>query len=552
MNGGDSRLDLILLWHMHQPRYGTPGGEQRLPWCYLHAVKDYTDMAWHLERHPEARAAVNVTPVLLDQILAYERDFTRRTFSDPLLRALAAERLDTLPNRHEVIHTCLQANRRRMVDRFPPYRTLVGLAESTPDTAYLSDAYVTDLLVWYHLAWLGESLRSDERVRALQHKGRAFTHEDRLALVAVLHDAIAGIIPRYRALADAGRIELAVSPYEHPILPLLIDLTVAREARADLPLPQATRYPGGARRARRHLEEAAARYRELFGTDPAGSWPSEGAVSAAAVRMIGDTGFRWAASCETVLARSVAPQPLARIPDLYRPYRLDETATVLFFRDVRLSDRIGFEYASWHADDAVANLVHELEAIALAASEIRPCVTIALDGENPWEHYPENGRFFLEGLYRTLSAHPFIRLTTPSTVLATDPPVATLPRLVAGSWVYGDLSTWIGDPIKNRAWELLVAAKEAFDGVAAVDPQRAKDAEPLLRTCEGSDWFWWPAAGRGGGSSALFDALFREHLRALYEALGYAVPADVEQPLHSSGGADAAAMIANQPISSGT
>ncbi|MGH9578134.1 MAG: hypothetical protein ACRD3R_11920, partial [Terriglobales bacterium] len=63
------RLDLLLLWHMHQPQYRDPArGEPALPWVYLHAIKDYTDMAAHLERHPGIRATVNLVPVLLDQL----------------------------------------------------------------------------------------------------------------------------------------------------------------------------------------------------------------------------------------------------------------------------------------------------------------------------------------------------------------------------------------------------------------------------------------------------------------------------------------------------
>ena len=45
-------------------------------------------------------------------------------------------------------------------------------------------------------------------------------------------------------------------------------------------------------------------------------------------------------------------------------YQYRETATACFFRDDGLSDLIGFKYSDWHADDAVANLVHHLEPIA--------------------------------------------------------------------------------------------------------------------------------------------------------------------------------------------
>ena len=37
--------------------------------------------------------------------------------------------------------------------------------------------------------------------------------------------------------------------------------------------------------------------------------------------------------------------------------------------------------------------------------------------------------------------------------------------LAAGGWVYGSFSTWIGSEDKNRGWDYLVAAKQAYDSV---------------------------------------------------------------------------------------
>ena len=56
------RGSLIFLWHMHQPDYRQQGAQGEVytePWVYLHALKDYADMAWHLERQPGVRAVVN-------------------------------------------------------------------------------------------------------------------------------------------------------------------------------------------------------------------------------------------------------------------------------------------------------------------------------------------------------------------------------------------------------------------------------------------------------------------------------------------------------------
>ena len=83
-------LDLVLVWHMHQPDYRDhASGEFREPWVYLHALKDYSDMAWHLECHEAMRAVVNFTPVLLDQLEDYARQFSTGRLTDPLLALLA-------------------------------------------------------------------------------------------------------------------------------------------------------------------------------------------------------------------------------------------------------------------------------------------------------------------------------------------------------------------------------------------------------------------------------------------------------------------------------
>ena len=65
-------LNVVLCWHMHQPYYREGlDGAYHLPWVYLHGIKDYSDMAAHLERHPAMHAVVNFAPVLLEQLDNY-------------------------------------------------------------------------------------------------------------------------------------------------------------------------------------------------------------------------------------------------------------------------------------------------------------------------------------------------------------------------------------------------------------------------------------------------------------------------------------------------
>jgi len=534
------RLRVVLCWHMHQPQYrDLISGTYHLPWTYLHAIKDYVDMAAHLEAVPGARAVVNFAPLLLDQLTDYGaqlRGFLDNSESirEPLLAALAGPVLPAAADeRHALIRACLRAHRARMIDRFRPYHRLVTMVdwlEAHPGAvSYLNDQFLADLLTWYHLAWLGETVRrEDGRVRRLVDKAEGYTLHDRRELLGVITELIEGIIPRYARLRDTGQVELSVTPYAHPISPLLIDFESARDAMPEAELPHGS-YPGGTERARWHLREGTAQFSRLFDRAPVGCWPAEGSVSTAALEQLAEHGFRWAASGEGVLVHSLSRAGHAshalRSAWLHRPYRIADSALCCFFRDDVLSDLIGFTYADWHADDAVADLVHRLEEISECCRDHPDrVVSIVMDGENAWEHYPENGYYFLRALYRRLADHPTVALSTFSDCLDRVPE-QPLPGLAAGSWVYGTFSTWIGERDKNRGWQMLIEAKQAFDRlVPGLEPERQAAAERQLAVCEGSDWFWWFGDYNPAAAVSDFEQLFRQHLSNLYQLLGVEPP----------------------------
>jgi len=538
-------IDVVLCWNMHQPQYRNAGGEYRLPWVYLHATKDYADMAWHLERVPAAKAVVNFTPVLLEQLHDYTLQFQRGVFRDPILRALQRGDADSPDMRPALAYAVCRSNYDRMVRRFPEYERLYGLAQAAAAGGpALSDQDRADSLVWYHLAWLGEgSRRDDARVQRLSAKARGFSAADRAEMLAVVGELIASIVPRYRKLAEDGRVELITSPYSHPMVPLLIDFDAALEAEPGVTQPRSRGYPGGRNRADAHIKASLAAHVDDFGSRPIGCWPPEGGVSTLALAALAANGFRWAASDESVLRNSLRSSGAdvgSRRDYVYMPYAVhtDGGTIACFFRDHDLSDRIGFRYSDWHADDAVANLLSALEEIAGNGSA--RIVSVVLDGENAWEHYPENAYYFLSGLYQRLSADPRIRLTTFETHLLSAASIPALRALVAGSWVQGNFSTWIGSPDKNRGWDMLVAAKQAYDRViesGRLTSEAARRAEMILRWCEGSDWFWWFGSYNPAQAVSDFEHLFRDHLRDLYAALGVQVPAALDITLSIGAGA---------------
>src|SRR5579862_8609269 len=351
-----TRLPVVLLWHMHQPQYRDAfNARYALPWTYLHAIKDYTDMAAHLEDNVEARAVVNFSPVLLEQL----EDIATRTAAhlekgaplpDPVLSLLGPDALPKEPApRLALLKACLRAQRKQMIERFGPYLELATIAETlaTPErVAYASDQFIHDLAVWYHLAWLGETVRrADPLVARLTERGRDFSAAQRRDLLSLIGELVGNVVPRYRALAARGQCELSVTPYGHPIIPLLLDFHSARDAVPAMALPLHAGYPGGTVRATWHVEEALRIFTRAFGSRPVGCWPAEGAISAATLGLLAASGFRWAASGAGVLRGSLALTDAAAAADplaYNRPYRLAGTGMNCFFRDDMLSDLLGF------------------------------------------------------------------------------------------------------------------------------------------------------------------------------------------------------------------
>ncbi|MGH8550367.1 MAG: glycoside hydrolase [Methylococcales bacterium] len=533
-------LRLVLCWHMHQPEYrNLVTGEYHLPWTYLHAIKDYVDMVAHLEAVPEARAVVNFAPVLLEQIEDYHHQIVEClndgiAIRDDLLAALVDPLLPASPEKRlHRVQDCLRANRERQILRHAPYRRLAALAdwlaEHPESAAYINAQFLADLLVWFHLAWMGETVkRGDARIKRLLDKEHNYTLQDRRELLEIIGELLASLIERYRKLAASGQVELAMSPYAHPILPLLQDFECARQAVPDICLPRCGPYPGGESRALWQVQKGREIFRRFFGHEAKGCWPSEGAVRDETLRLLEDHGFAWTASGGAVLQHSLSKQPGNLRPDRWQGFRLPGASLACFFREDRLSDLIGFEYSKWHADDAVADLIRNLEEIRRSTVPGgTDLVSIILDGENAWEHYPENGYHFLRALYQGLTRHPDIELTTFSEYLDHHGPVAEIGTLVPGTWVYGTFSTWLGDPDKNRGWEMLCDAKRCFDRVVAsrkLTESELRHAEQQLAICEGSDWFWWFGDLNPEDAVRSFERQFRMNLSNLYTILGELAP----------------------------
>ena len=231
---GRNKLNVVLCWHMHQPQYRCNDIYTR-PWTWLHAIKDYTDMAAHIEAVPAARAVVNFSPHLMMQIDDYARLIKRllergEASQDHILDALGGLFPETKREKEALVRSCLRAHDVNIRQRFEPYNRQCHMAEDALENRSLPEpGDITDLLVWYCLAWMGEFMRSESPLAVrLMEQAAEFTLQDRQELLQFIGQEIADILPRYRKLAESGRVELSVTPWSHPILPLLMDFSSAR------------------------------------------------------------------------------------------------------------------------------------------------------------------------------------------------------------------------------------------------------------------------------------------------------------------------------------
>ncbi|WP_414515741.1 glycoside hydrolase [Nostoc sp. PCC 9305] len=545
-------LYIAFVWHQHQPLYKSPGSgvslspsqQYRLPWVRLHGTKDYLDLVLLLERYPKLHQTVNLVPSLILQL----EDYIAGTAFDPYLTAsLTPNEQLTQQQREFIIQHFFDANHHTLIDPHPRYAELYQQRQEKGQAWCLANWELPDygdLLAWHNLAWIDPLFWDDPEIAAWLKQGRNFTLSDRQRIYSKQREILSRIIPQHRKMQESGQLEVTTTPYTHPILPLLADTNSGRVAVPNMTLPK-QRFEW-AEDIPRHLRKAWDFYKDRFGQIPRGLWPSEQSVSPAVLPHIINQGFKWICSDEAVLGWTLkhffhrdgagnVEQPEL----LYRPYRLQtaEGDLSIVFRDHRLSDLIGFTYGAMPAKKAAADLVGHLQAIAKmqrdSHSEQPWLVTIALDGENCWEFYPQDGKPFLEALYQSLSDEPRLKLVTVSEFLEEFPATATIPggQLHSGSWVDGSFTTWIGDPVKNRAWDYLTEARKMLASHPEATEENNPEAWEALYAAEGSDWFWWFGAGHSSNQDAIFDRLFREHLFGIYKALNEPVPPYLKQPL---------------------
>jgi len=554
------KLRICFLWHMHQPYYKDPeSGSYVLPWVRLHAIKDYAALPVIFRGHPGVRHTVNLVPSLLVQV----RDYVENGADDVFLSVSRKNALELTREENEfLLRNFFSAYAPTMILPQPRYAELFrgheaalrSLGRKNGGSRGYGASEYTDLATLFNLTWFHPLFREEDReLSRLWRKGSAYTEREKHYVLDRQIDVMGRVFEEYRRMAREDGGELSSSPMYHPILPLLIDNRSALDALPGSALPGLPfSWPED---ARIQLDRGRGVFRDLFGSDPAGLWPSEGSISPAALEMARQAGFRWAATDEILLSKAFG-KPVIRDHDgipvdadwFYRPYAAATSGgpIPLFFRDHRLSDLIGFEYSRWDAHDAANNFIHNIKLIHNRLSSIKSgnapkeyVIPVILDGENAWEYYHDSGVTFLNTLLSKLEAlRPNIEYMTLTDVLENTKEIAVLPSNPTGSWIDGTFHIWIGHPEDHAAWEMLSRARSHWELKSSQYvkagkklPSELEKARDCLLVAEGSDWCWWYGDDHFTPHGPEFDRLFRHNVKASYKEMGINPPDSLDIPI---------------------
>lgn len=526
---------------MHQPFYYDPlMKEMALPWVRLHGIRGYNDLPYMIGTYPAVRHTVNLVPSLLDQIDM----IASGSVTDTYFRISARPAADlTAEEKVFLLRNFFSCPFESMIKPYPRYASLWSRAYSRPagpssDWERLSTTLGTrdylDLQVWFNLTWFGYAARKhfpiiEEWIR----KGSQYSEEEKREILSLQIHVVQGLMGRYKTLQDQGCIEISTSPYYHPILPLLISSRIARRPRPELDLPEEFAWPDD---AKGQISQALDLQKKLWGKRPVGMWPSEGSVCPELVAIAADEGIGWMATDEEILKLSKSQENGGGLSP-YQSYVLAPftDGPRLIFRDRGLSDRIGFLYARYNGTEAALDLVSNLERIENLAVGTKepPLIPIILDGENPWETYPDGGYLFLHSFLERLEHHPKLQGMTVSEALSESTP-SVLSDLASGSWINHDFNIWIGHREDNTAWNHLGRTRQFLENEirsGVHSREKIATARDEMYAAEGSDWFWWFGDDFQTLQASEFDRLFRVHQQNIYRIFGKEVPLALNEPV---------------------
>lgn len=546
-------LNIAFIWHFHQPNYQKNyNSDFLLPWVRLHASKDYLDMLKRMDKFPNLKLNFNFSPILLNSLQKYANG------AQDLHLKLLLKNVKDLNEQDKtfILNNYFDLNYKNMVLKRQYFTQLYNkrVNQKELDLNSFSLQEYSDIMANYTLCWIDDYFIKDyPNLAHLFNKEKDYTQEDRIEIYNIQLDIIKRILVEYKKYQDENRIEATISPYYHPILPLLIDFK-NKEIKNFEYLPEKFSVPED---AIEQINRSISKYEQIFDRKPKGMWLSEQCVCSKTAELISKQGFLWSVLDEGILSKSLKREFARDFEgNLENPYNLTRNYITkskhplnLLFADSFFANLLNFGYGNYDYNVAANDMYEKIKTIQ-SKLQSSPCenhiLTIALDGENCWETYQNDGAEFLDTLYSLITSDKTLKTTTVSEFIEKTPP-ETLEVLKSGSWINRNFDLWIGEKTKNIAWNYLNKAHQDWQQFVCDNAnkkinneekeelnQKIKDAWQELLIAQGSDWYWWYGEPNESKSDDVFDYLFRSHLINVYEILGLNVPQYLKEPLEET------------------
>ncbi len=542
-------LSVAFVWHFHQPNYQTqPNGIRLMPWARLHAVKDYLDMLLIIDKFPKIKLNFSIVPALIDTIEDYAYNDGHDIHSK--LTVTPAEEL-TDDDKLYILNYFFDVNYENIISKNPRYNELyikryenseIGINDFTLQE-------YADIMMLFNLVWVDPVWKNVyPELNKFEEKGSNYTLDDRKELIELNRKIIKQIIPSFKKYQDEGRIEIITSPYNHPIIPILINPNDLKTPNLKYSMPDCK--ISMAEDVAQQLKMAYKKIKDTFGKEPQGVWPSEHCISQKSLDVLANLGVKWVITDESVLSNSLKKDFVRDFRGCYEdPYdvcslycyktKRDKEIDIIF-RDSVIPNLISFEYP--HHDNILSanDLFDRIKTVhdkLKNSPDKTHLFTIAMDGENSWDSYTMDGALFLERLYSLINDDKSIKTVLISDYVNKNKSIEKpIKKVTAGSWVNQEFQLWIAEPTKNLAWKYLVQARNDLldtEKSGRLSEEQIKSAKFEIYIAEGSDWFWWYGEPNNSGQDHIFDFMFREHLKNVYTILEKPVPSYLEMPLIS-------------------
>lgn len=548
------KLNIAFIWHFHQPVYQEkPTEDFVMPWVRLHATKDYLDMLLRCVDHPKIKLNFNISATLLKSIEEYTEGISDLHYKLLITKDNKLTEMD----KNFILQYFFDVNYSTMILKREYYSELYNKRYSKDDISIndFTEQEYFDIIANYTLCWIDEKFYSKyPDLIDLSLKQRNYTYEERLRIHEIQEDIIKQIIPTYKKFQDEGKIEISTSPFYHPIIPLLLDINETDYSYTEN-LP--AKSPLLAQDAKEQTIKALDYFEKVFGKRPNGIWLPEHCISMKSVDMLNDIGVKWTVTDEGILSNTLGREfardfegNLVAPFDLCVHYGFNSRKNKInvLFADSFFANLVGFGYGNYNGKVAANDFYEKLKTIQNKL-QFSPkedhLLTIAMDGENCWESYQNDGDEFLDTLYSLIENDETLETVLVSDFIEKAKP-EKLDNVASGSWINRNFDLWIGEPTKNLAWIYLDKTRSDFEKYSreliknSKTPEEAKAAKEKIAKAkeeifiaEGSDWLWWYGEPNESSNDHLFDFLFRAHLKNAYDYLNIQSPKHLDVPLAS-------------------